>query len=199
MFTTADGYFSGLLFADALARDLTNALSHGILFFSRWKRMYVRIYIYAHVQRSSYLAFETRRVEKLNISYTVGERRISRVSRVVTRDWEFGIRRGIGDKMGFFVTMTGASSHVRFEGENRRSRERPVRCLVEGHTVTRGKRDGVYLGVRSLHTGRSKNGNKTEVSRVWHKAIRRSTVYRSKRLSLSFPLPLSRSVFPCAR
>lgn len=112
----------------------------------------------------------------------------SRVSRVVTRDWEFGIRRGIGDKMGFFVTMTGASSHVRFEGENRRSRERPVRCLVEGHTVTGGKRDGVYLGVRSLHTGRSKNGNKTEVSRVWHKAIRRSTVYRSKRLSLSLSL-----------
>lgn len=92
---------------------------------------YVYVRMRAGVQRGLVFSIrETRRVEKLNISYTVGERserRISRrgiesgsrVSRVVTRDWdkgnsEYGER--IGDKMGFFVTMTGASSHVRFEG-----------------------------------------------------------------------------------
>lgn len=61
--------------------------------------MYVRIYIYAHVQRSSYLAFETRRVEKLNISYTVGERRISRsVSSFESRDARLGIWNTAGDR-----------------------------------------------------------------------------------------------------
>lgn len=59
------------------------------------------------------------------------------VSRAVTRDW---------DKMGFFVTMTGASSHDSFDsrGENRRSRS-----FMEGHnTVTgAGERRAVCISV----------------------------------------------------